>query len=103
MTPQSLFQFGTVSLHPTSDRRVIRLQTALGEQFFDIAQRERVAEIPAHRIKNQLRRRLPPLEDCRSGCVASRSFQPTSLPHQSCNTSLMISFAFIIGPLPLWA
>jgi len=34
-----LFQFGTVSLHPTPDRRVIRLQTALGEQFFDIAQR----------------------------------------------------------------
>jgi hypothetical protein len=52
MTPQSLFQFGTVSLHPTPDRRVIRLQTALGEQFFGIAQRERVAKIPAHRTKN---------------------------------------------------
>jgi len=69
MTPQSLFQFGTVSLHPTPDRRVIRLQTALGEQFFNIAQRERVAQIPAHRTQNQLRRRVPPLEDCRSGCV----------------------------------
>ena len=69
MTPQSLFQFGTVSLHPTPDRRVIRLKTALGEQFFDIAERERVAKIPAHRTKNQLRRRLPPLEDCRSGYV----------------------------------
>jgi len=59
----------TVSLNPTPDRRVIRLQTAPGEQFFDIAQRERVAQIPAHRTKNQLRRRLPPLEDYRSGCV----------------------------------
>src|SRR5471030_1672314 len=69
MTPQSLFQFGTVSLHPTPDGRVIRVQTALGEQLFDIAQRERVAKIPADRTKNQLRRRLPPFEDGRSGCV----------------------------------
>ena len=65
MTPQSLFQFGTVSLHPMPDRRVVRLQVALGEQLFDIAQRQRVSEIPAHGTKNQLRRRLPPLEDCR--------------------------------------
>jgi hypothetical protein len=69
MTAQPLFQFGTVTLHPTPDRRVIRFQTALGEQFFDVAERKRVPQIPAHRTKNQLRRRLPPLEDCRSGCV----------------------------------
>ena len=60
MTPQSLFQFGTVSLQPTPDRRVIRLQAALGDQLFDIAERQRVPEIPAHRIKNRLRRRLSP-------------------------------------------
>jgi hypothetical protein len=69
MTAQPLFQFAAVSLYPTPDRRVIRLQTALGEQLLDIAQRQRVPEIPAHGTKNQLRRRLPPLEDCRSGCV----------------------------------
>jgi hypothetical protein len=69
MTAQSLFQFGTVSLHPTPDRRVIRRHTALREQLFDIAQRERVAEIPAHGTQNQLWRGLPPLENCRSGCV----------------------------------
>src|SRR5271167_1926855 len=34
MTAQPLFQFGTVTLHPTPDGRVIRLQTALGEQLF---------------------------------------------------------------------
>ena len=45
MTAQSLCQCGTVTLNPTPDRRVIRLQTALGEQLFDIAQRERVAKI----------------------------------------------------------
>src|ERR1019366_2241218 len=80
MTPQSLFQFGTVWLHPTPDRRVIRLQTALGEQLFDIAQRQRVPEIPAHGTKNQLRRRLPPLEDCRSGCVLHGLFSLPAFP-----------------------
>src|SRR5208282_1863055 len=69
MTAQPLLQFGTVTLNPTPDRRVIGLQTALGEQLFDIAERQRVPKIPAHGTKNQLRRRLPPLEDCRSGRV----------------------------------
>jgi transposase InsO family protein len=54
---------------------VIRLQTALGEQLFDIAERERVPKIPAHGTKNQLRRRLPPLEDCRSGYVLHDLFR----------------------------
>jgi len=31
MRAQPLFQYGTVTLHPTPDRRVIRLQPALGE------------------------------------------------------------------------
>jgi len=84
MTPQSHFQFGTVSLHPTPDRRVIRLQTALGELLFDIAQRERVAKIPADSTKNQLRRRLPPLEDCRSGCGLGDLF---SLPASSADVA----------------
>src|SRR5581483_1917795 len=69
LTAQPLFQFGTVTLHPAPDRGVIRRQPTLGEQFFHIAQRERVAQIPAHGTQNQLRRRLPPLEDCRSSCV----------------------------------
>jgi len=84
MTLQSHFQFGTVSLHPTPDRRVIRLQTALGELLFDIAQRERVAKIPADSTKNQLRRRLPPLEDCRSGCGLRDLF---SLPASSADVA----------------
>jgi hypothetical protein len=40
------------------DRRVIGLQTELGEQLFDIAERQRVPKIPAHGTKDQLRRRL---------------------------------------------
>ena len=58
MTAQPLFQCGTVTLHPTPDRRVIHLQTALSEQFFDLAQGERVPKIPAHDTKNQLWCRL---------------------------------------------
>src|ERR1035437_2957648 len=49
----------------------------LGVKRFDIAERERVAKIPAHGTQNQPRRRLPPLEDCRSGCVLHDLF---SLP-----------------------
>src|ERR1700675_1365473 len=64
MTPQSLFQFGTVTLRPTPDRRGVAFQPALGEQLFDIAQRQRVAQISAHGTQNQLWRRVPPLEDC---------------------------------------
>src|SRR5271154_3564353 len=70
----------TVTLYPTPDRRVIRFQTALGEQLFDIAQRERVPKIPAHGTQNQLRRRLPPLEDCRSGCLLHGLFSLPASP-----------------------
>src|SRR5208337_1325669 len=80
MTAQPLFQFGTVTLHPTPDRRVIHLQTALGEQLFDVAERERVPKIPAHGTQNQLRCRLPPLEDCRSGCVLHGLFRLPATP-----------------------
>jgi hypothetical protein len=80
MTAQPLFQFGTVTLNPTPDRRVIGLQTALGEQLFDIAERERVPKIPAHGTKNQLGRRLPPLEDCRSSCVLHDLFRLPATP-----------------------
>jgi hypothetical protein len=49
---QPLFQFGTVTLNPTPDRRVIRFQTALGEQPFDIAQRERVPKTSARHTES---------------------------------------------------
>src|ERR1019366_3314953 len=80
MTAQPLVQFGAVTLNPAPDGGVIRLQTALGEQFFDIAQRERVAKIPAYGAQNQLRVRLPPLEDCRSGCVVHGLCRLTANP-----------------------
>jgi hypothetical protein len=59
---------------------VIRLKTALDEQLFDIAERERVAKIPAHGTNNQLRRRLPPLEDRWPGCVLHGLFRLPAIP-----------------------
>src|ERR1035437_10005465 len=95
MTAQPLLQFGTVTLNPTPDCRVIRLQTALGEQLFDIAERERVPKIPAHGTKNQLRCRLPPLEDCRSGCVLHENQPPPpKLQHIHCEPNSIACHSF---------
>jgi hypothetical protein len=80
MTAQQLFQFRTVLLKPTPDLGVIRLQTALGQQLLDIAQRERVPQISTHGTKNQLRRRLPPLEDCQSGGALHDLFKLLAKP-----------------------
>ena len=66
MTVQPLLQFWTVALDPAPDCRVVRLQAALVEQLFDIAQRERVPKVPTHSAKNQLGLRLSLLEDRRS-------------------------------------
>ena len=84
LTAQPLFQFRTVTLNPTPDRRAIRLKPALGEQLFHIAQRRRIAQVPTHGAQNQLRRRLPPLEDCRSGCLLHgfSGYQPPLLKLQ---------------------
>ena len=54
MTAQPPLQFGTVALDSAPDGRVVRLQAALAEQFFDIAERERVPKVPAHGAQNQL-------------------------------------------------
>ena len=54
MTAQPLLQFGTVALDPAPDCRVVRFQAALAEQIFDIAERERIPQVPAHGAQNQL-------------------------------------------------
>ena len=71
MTAQPLLQFRTVVLDPSPDCRGVCLQVALAEQFFDIAERERVPPLPAHGAKNQLGLGLSPLEDHRSGLPSS--------------------------------
>ena len=52
MTAQPLLEFRPVALNPSPDRCVVGLQAALGEQLFDIAERQRVPKIPAHSANN---------------------------------------------------
>jgi hypothetical protein len=46
---------------------VIDIETALLQQFLNIAQRERIAKIPPNGTKDDARFGLPPLEDRGSG------------------------------------
>ena len=87
MTAQSRLQFGTVALDPAPDCRVVRFQAALAEQFFDIAERERVLQVPAYGAKNQLGLGLSPLEDRRSDCLFHDRFRLPRTVGQSCNTT----------------
>ena len=87
MTAQPLLQFVTVALDPALDCRVVCLQAALAEQLFDIAERERVPQVPAHGTKNQLGLGLSPLEDRRSDCLFHDLFRLPASVSQSCNTT----------------
>src|ERR1019366_3540156 len=88
MLSQSLLQFRAVILHPAPDRGVIDIETALLQQFLNIAQRKRIAKIPPDRTKYEAGFGLPPFEDRGSGfhfAILSRH-QPAT--QKSCNTSL---------------
>jgi hypothetical protein len=91
------------ALHPPINRHVINVDTAFREQFFDIAVGQAVAEIPAHRQQDHLRREPvagernrnraattdhpcthrptlnPPTQQCRCGC---RSKNRAPVPHR---------------------
>ena len=86
-TAQPRLQFGTVAPDPAPDCRVVRLQAALAEQLFDIAERERVPKLPAQGAKNQLGLGLSPLEDRRSDCLFHDLFRLPVAVGQSCNTT----------------
>src|SRR5215831_966142 len=79
------------------DRSVVGLQAAFIEQLFDIAERERIPKIPAHRANNQFRSRLSPLEDCRSGCFSHALFRLPTAGRHSCNTSNFGDDRYIIS------
>ena len=51
MPTQPVFQFGSVPFNPTPDCGAGRLPTTLAEQFFEIAERERVPEDTSGRRK----------------------------------------------------
>jgi len=79
----------TVALNPAPDRRMVRLQTALGEQLFDIAERERVPKTPAEGAENEFGCRPPPLKDRRSRHILHGLFTLAATPCQTCNTSIL--------------
>ena len=54
------------ALHPPIDRHVINIDATLGEQFFDIAVRQVVAQISAHRQQDDVRREPEPSKRRRS-------------------------------------
>ena len=70
-------QFRAVALDPAPNCRMLRLQTSFAEQLFDIAERERLPQVPAHGAKSQLGLGLSPFEDRRSDCLLHDLF---SLP-----------------------
>lgn len=79
---QAAIQFWAVALHPPPDYRVVRIHTALSKRLFHLTERERVAKIPAHGTKNELRRRLPPLEDRRANCLLHGHFRLPAPPDE---------------------
>ena len=88
MTAQPLLQFGTVALAPAPDGRVVRLQAALAEQIFDIAERERGSQILAYGAKDQPGLRVSPLEYRRSDCLLHDLFRLPAVVGHSCNTTV---------------
>ena len=91
MTAQPLLQqCGTVALDPALDCRGVCLQAALTEQLFDIAERERVPQVPTHGAKNQLGLGLSPLENRRSDCLFHDLFRLLGAVGQSCDPTLRL-------------
>ena len=89
LTAQSRLQFGTVALDPALDCRVVCLQAAFAEQFFDIAEREPVPQVPALAAKNELGLGLSSLEDRRSDCLFHDRFRlPAAVGHSCITTGL---------------
>ena len=68
-------------------KTVVRLQAALAEELFDIAERQRVPQLPAHGAKNQLGLGLSPLEDRRSDCLFHDRFRLPASVGQRCSTT----------------
>jgi hypothetical protein len=81
MPSQSLLQLRAVILHPAPNGGVIDMETALFQQFLNIAQRQRIAKIPPYRTNYEAGFGLTPFEDRGSGyhfAILSRH-QPAAL------------------------
>ena len=87
LTAQARLQFGTVALDAAPDCRVVCLQDAFAKQLFDIAERERVPQVPTHGAKNQLGLGLALLEKRRSDCLFHDLFRLLVVVGQGCDTT----------------
>jgi hypothetical protein len=92
MRSQSLLQLRAVILDPTPGRCVVDVETALLQQFLNIAQRKRIAKIPPDGTKDETGFGLPPFED---RVLGSRStiLPPHQLATLKVATHPRISFA----------
>jgi hypothetical protein len=88
-----LFQFGTMTLHPTPDRHVIRRKPALGNNS-SISRSENANSADTNARHTELAPALP-LEDCWSGCVIHRM---RTLPASLAKVATLPKF-----PLHHWA
>jgi hypothetical protein len=77
--PGSVGQQRGEPLHPPVHGDVIGLDTAFGEQFLDVAVRQVVAQVPAHRHHDHLRRKPEPRERRRR----RPRTRPSGRPHRS--------------------
>jgi hypothetical protein len=69
--------------NPGPDRLIVRLNSALGKHFLDVAQAQGEAEVQPNRVPNDVRRESVPLEgDCLHGFLRRRA-QFAALPGES--------------------
>jgi hypothetical protein len=66
------------------------METALFQQFLNIAQRERIAKIPPDRTEYEAGFGLTPFEDRGSGSHFRDSFTSPASNSESCNTSSIV-------------
>ena len=77
------------ALHPSLDGDVVNLDAALGEEFFDIAVQESVAEVPAHCQQDHVRWKPEPSKRRRSrAATTTTTNHPGTLgPHPIVNAT----------------
>jgi hypothetical protein len=59
---QTSFHFRGVTLHPPPDGDVVDRESALSQEFLDVAVRQGKTQVPADRKQDDLRFKLAPLE-----------------------------------------
>jgi hypothetical protein len=80
-------QFRGVTLHPAPDGNVVDQKSALGKEFLHVTVRQREAQIPTDRQKDDLRLKLAPLEKTRNRRVQKE--RRASLSRRDCKVATL--------------